>query len=132
MTTGTMLAVATMQRSDSDPHDTTSMPIEVDPLWMIMWPFDPKSTGLPRAHKPTGLYHVGRFAIRPFAHFGAPISRKISYTGCPRAECGTAVPIQIPSVIQQRGDSRRDTYIHTFSTDEASLFNQNLLKSAHR
>ncbi len=30
-----MLAGAT-QRSDSDPHDTTSMPIEIGPHWMIM------------------------------------------------------------------------------------------------
>jgi hypothetical protein len=39
-----MLAGAT-QRSDSDPRDTTSMPIEIGPHWMIMWPFDPKTTG---------------------------------------------------------------------------------------
>jgi hypothetical protein len=47
-----MLAGAT-QRSDSDPHDVTSMPIEVGPNWMIMWPFDPKATGLPTTHRPT-------------------------------------------------------------------------------
>src|ERR1700691_5562560 len=41
-----MLASAT-QRSDSDPNDRTGMPIEVGPHWMIMWPFDPKTTGLP-------------------------------------------------------------------------------------
>jgi hypothetical protein len=50
-----MLAGAT-QRSDSDPNDTTSMPIEVGAHWMIMWPFDPKTTGLPTTHKPTGAY----------------------------------------------------------------------------
>ena len=50
-----MLAGAT-QRSDSDPNDTTSMPIEIGPHWMIMWPFDPKTTGLPTTHKPTGAY----------------------------------------------------------------------------
>ena len=60
-----MLAGAT-QRSDSDPHDTTSPPITVGPHWMIMWPFDPKSTGLPIKHKPTGAYIM--FAGTPYAH----------------------------------------------------------------
>jgi hypothetical protein len=60
-----MLAGAT-QRSDSDPHDTTSMPIDVGPHWMIMWPFDPKTTGLPTTHKPTGAYIM--WAGSPYAH----------------------------------------------------------------
>ena len=60
-----MLAGAT-QRSDSDPNDVTSMPIEVGPHWMIMWPFDPKTTGLPTTHKPTGAYIM--FAGSPYAH----------------------------------------------------------------
>jgi hypothetical protein len=60
-----MLAGAT-QRSDSDPNDITSMPIEVGPHWMIMWPFDPKTTGLPTTHKPTGAYIM--FAGTPYAH----------------------------------------------------------------
>jgi hypothetical protein len=60
-----MLAGAT-QRSDSDPHDMTSMPIEVGPHWMIMWPFDPKTTGLPATHKPTGAYIM--YAGSPYAH----------------------------------------------------------------
>jgi hypothetical protein len=60
-----MLAGAT-QRSDSDPHDMTSTPIKVGPHWMIMWPFDPKTTGLPTAHKPTGAYIM--WAGSPYAH----------------------------------------------------------------
>jgi hypothetical protein len=60
-----MLAGAT-QRSDSDPNDTTSMPIEIGPHWMIMWPFDPKTTGLPTSHKPTGAYIM--WAGSPYAH----------------------------------------------------------------
>ena len=60
-----MLAGAT-QRSDSDPHDTTSMPIEIGPHWMIMWPFDPKTTGLPTTHRPTGTYIM--WAGTPYAH----------------------------------------------------------------
>ena len=60
-----MLAGAT-QRSDSDPNDSTSMPIEIGPHWMIMWPFDPNTTGLPTTHKPTGAYIM--WAGSPYAH----------------------------------------------------------------
>lgn len=60
-----MLAGAT-QRSDSDPYDKTSPPITVGPHWMIMWPFDPKATGLPTTHKPTGAYIM--WAGSPYAH----------------------------------------------------------------
>ena len=60
-----MLAGAS-QRSDSDPNDTTSMPIDVGPHWMIMWPFDPKTTGLPTTHKPTGAYIM--WAGSPYAN----------------------------------------------------------------
>src|SRR5712691_2216216 len=61
-----MLAGAS-QRSDSDPNDTTSMPIDVGPHWMIMWPFDPKTTGLPTTHKPTGALTVRGFIYNEFA-----------------------------------------------------------------
>ena len=60
-----MLAGAT-QRSDSDPYDATSPPIAVGPHWMILWPFDPKTTGLPTTHKPTGAYIM--WAGSPYAH----------------------------------------------------------------
>jgi hypothetical protein len=60
-----MLAGAT-QRSDSDPFDKTSSPIVVGPHWMILWPFDPKTTGLPTTHKPAGAYIM--WAGTPWAH----------------------------------------------------------------
>ena len=60
-----MLAGAT-QRSDSDPYDKTSPAITVGPHWMIMWPFDPKATGLPTVHKDTGAYIM--WAGSPYAH----------------------------------------------------------------
>ena len=60
-----MLAGAT-QRSDSDPHDMTSMPIDVGPHWMVMWPFDPKTTGLPTKHRPNGAYIM--YPGSPYAH----------------------------------------------------------------
>jgi uncharacterized protein YndB with AHSA1/START domain len=60
-----MLAGAT-QRSDSEPYDTTSPLIKIGVHWMIMWPFDPKTTGLPTSHKPTGAYIM--WAGSPYAH----------------------------------------------------------------
>jgi hypothetical protein len=50
----------------SDRHDTTRTPIEVGPHWMIMWPFDPKNTGLPTTHKATGADIM--WAGSPYAH----------------------------------------------------------------
>lgn len=50
-----MLAGAT-RRSDSDPFDKTDPPIKIGPHWMISWPFDPKTFGLPTVHKATGAY----------------------------------------------------------------------------
>jgi hypothetical protein len=52
-----MLAGAT-QRSDSDPYGKTSPPITVPAHWMIMWPFDPKATGLPVTHRDSGAYII--------------------------------------------------------------------------
>jgi hypothetical protein len=60
-----MLAGAT-QRSDSDPFDQTSPPIYIGPHWMIMWPFDPGTSGLPTTHRPTGAYIM--WAGTPWAH----------------------------------------------------------------
>jgi hypothetical protein len=60
-----MLAGAT-QRSDTDPNDTTSPPVPIGPHWMIIWPFDPKTTGLPTVHKPAGAYIM--WAGSPYAH----------------------------------------------------------------
>jgi hypothetical protein len=60
-----MLAGAT-QRSDSDPYDKTSPLIKIGPHWMIMWPFDPKATGLPTTHRATGSYIM--WAGNPYAH----------------------------------------------------------------
>jgi hypothetical protein len=67
-----MLTGAT-QRSDSDPYDKTDPPINVGPHWMILWPFDPKTSGLPTHHKATGAYIM--WAGSPYAHvhvMGAP------------------------------------------------------------
>src|ERR1700680_3533291 len=60
-----MLAGAT-QRSDSDPYDQTSPAMTIGPHWMIMWPFDPKTSGLAAAYKPTGAFIM--WAGTPYAH----------------------------------------------------------------
>jgi hypothetical protein len=60
-----MLAGAT-QRSDSDPFDKTDAPISIGPHWMILWPFAPKTSGLPTTHHPTGAYIM--WAGTPWAH----------------------------------------------------------------
>ncbi len=54
------------QRSDTDPYDKSSPPIKIGPHWMIMWPFDPATTGLPTHHTPTGAYIM--WAGTPYAH----------------------------------------------------------------
>jgi len=60
-----MLAGAT-QHSDTDPFDTTSPPMQIGPHWMIMWPFDPKASGLPVTHRETGAFIM--WAGSPYAH----------------------------------------------------------------
>jgi hypothetical protein len=60
-----MLAGAT-QRSDSEPTDKTDPPIKIGPHWMILWPFDPQTSGLPTTHRPTGAYIM--YAGTPWAH----------------------------------------------------------------
>jgi hypothetical protein len=75
-----MLAGAT-QRSDTDPFDKTSAPIPIGPHWMILWPFDPKTTGLPTTHKPDGAYIM--WAGTPWAHvhiMGVPKGSLAGYT----------------------------------------------------
>ena len=36
-----------IQRSFTDPFDTTSPPIPIGPHWMVLWPFEAKAAGLP-------------------------------------------------------------------------------------
>jgi hypothetical protein len=50
-----MIAGAT-QRSISDPDDKTSPSLSIGPHWMIMMPFDSKTTGIPETYSDTGAY----------------------------------------------------------------------------
>jgi hypothetical protein len=52
--------------SGSDPSATSGTPIKEPPHWMIMWPFDPKSTGLSVEPKQTGTWIM--WAGTPYAH----------------------------------------------------------------
>ena len=62
----TYMLAGAEQRSDSDPYDKTSPPIKIGPHWMIMWPFDPATTGLPTHHRPSGAYIM--WPGTPYAH----------------------------------------------------------------
>jgi len=52
--------------SGSDPQATSGTPIKEPPHWMIMWPFDPKSSGLSVEPKQTGTWIM--WSGTPYAH----------------------------------------------------------------
>ena len=52
--------------SATDPWATSGKPIQEPPHWMIMWPFDSKTTGLPDQVKQTGTWIM--WAGTPYAH----------------------------------------------------------------
>jgi hypothetical protein len=60
-----MLCGAT-QHSNTDPSDRTSSAIPIGPHWMILWPFDPKHSGLPTTVRDAGAWIM--FAGTPYAY----------------------------------------------------------------
>ena len=52
--------------SGSDPNASSGTPIKEPPHWMIMWPVDPKTTGLSAEAKQTGTWIM--WAGTPWAH----------------------------------------------------------------
>ena len=52
--------------SATDPFATTGTPIKEPPHWMIMWPFDPKTSALPTSPKQTGTWIM--YSGTPWAH----------------------------------------------------------------
>jgi hypothetical protein len=52
--------------SATDPFATKGTPIKEPPHWMIMWPFDAKTSGLPDQLKMTGTWIM--YAGTPWAH----------------------------------------------------------------
>ena len=52
--------------SATDPNATSGTPIKEPPHWMILWPFDPKTTGLPSEARQTGTWIM--WAGTPWSH----------------------------------------------------------------
>jgi hypothetical protein len=89
-----MLTGAT-RRSASDRSEKTSPSTTMGPHWMIMWPFDPKTTGLSVAKKDTGAYIMG--AGRPYAHLhimGQPVGTPIEHVAVHMQDEGGPVLIE--------------------------------------
>jgi hypothetical protein len=60
-----MLAGGTY-RSATDPYATSGTPFTEGPHWIILWPFDPATTGLPTQLKQTGTWIM--WAGTPYSH----------------------------------------------------------------
>jgi hypothetical protein len=97
-----MLAGAT-QRSASDPDETsppkTSPIMTIGPHWMIMWPFDPKTTGLSATRKDTGAYIMG--ADTPYAHLhvmGQPAGAPMEHLAEHMLDEGGPVQVDPPDI----------------------------------
>jgi len=97
-----MLAGAT-QRSGSDPSDKTSPPVTIGPHWMIMWPFDPKTTGLSATSKDTGAYIM--LAGTPYAHLhimGQPVGTPMEHVAVRMDDEGGPVPVESSEIQMAR------------------------------
>ena len=97
-----MLAGAT-QGSVSDPSDKTSAPIAIGPQWMIMWPFDPKTTGLSATRKDTGAYIM--LAGTPYAHLhimGQPVGTPMEHVADHMLDEGGPVSVESSEIQMAR------------------------------
>ncbi len=56
--------------SDSNPYAMKGTPLKDPPHWMIMWPFDSKTSGLPDHRVATGTWIM--WAGTPYAHLMIP------------------------------------------------------------
>jgi hypothetical protein len=97
-----MLAGAT-QRRVSDPSDKAGSPITIGPHWMIMWPFDPKTTGLSATSKDTGAYIMG--AGTPYAHLhimGQPVGTPMENAAVHMQDEGGPVSVESSEIQMAR------------------------------
>jgi hypothetical protein len=97
-----MLAGAT-QRSVSDPSEKSSPPITIGPHWMILWPFDPKTTGLSATRKDTGAYIMG--AGTPYAHLhimGQPVGTPMEHVADHMLDEGGPVSVESSEIQMAR------------------------------
>jgi hypothetical protein len=87
-----MLAGATQL---SGPSDKPSPPITIGPHWMIMWPLDPKTTGLSATRKDTGAYIM--LAGTPYAHLhvmGQPVGTPMEHVAVHMPDEGGPVSVE--------------------------------------
>jgi hypothetical protein len=97
-----MLAGAT-QRSVSDPNDKTSPPSTIGPHWMILWPFDPKTTGLSATRKDTGAYI--NWAGTPYAHLlvmGQPVGTPVEHPAANMPDGGGPASVESSEIQMAR------------------------------
>ena len=95
-----MLAGAT-QRSDLS--DKTGAGITTGPHWMILWPFDPKTTGLSATRKDTGAYIM--LAGTPYAHLhiiGQPVGEPMEHVAAHVVDEGGPVLIESEEIQMAR------------------------------
>jgi hypothetical protein len=93
-----MLSGAT-QPGVSDPSGETSPPMTIGPHWMIMWPFDPTTTGLSAVRKDTGAYIMG--AGTPYAHLhimGQPVGAPMEHVADHMLDEGGPVLVESPEI----------------------------------
>src|SRR5258707_15867613 len=98
-----MLAGA-RQPGVSDPSDKTRAPMTIGPQWMIMWPFDPKTTGLSATSKDTGAYIM--WAGTPYAHLhimGQPVGTPMEHVAGYMQDDGGAGAGESPKIQMARG-----------------------------
>ncbi len=97
-----MLAGAA-QPSVSDPSDKTSPAITIGPHWMILWPFDPKTTGLSVTRKDTGAYIMS--AGTPYAHLhimGQPVGTPMEHLADHMLDEGGPVSVESSEIQMAR------------------------------
>jgi hypothetical protein len=97
-----MLAGATQRRA-SNPSDKIGSPITIGPHWMIMWPFDPKMTGLSATSKDTGAYIMG--AGTPYAHLhivGQPVGTPMEHVAVHMQDEGGPVLVESSEIQMAR------------------------------
>ncbi len=93
-----MLAGAT-QPGAADPSGKASPPTTIGPHWMIMWPFDPKTTGLSAARKDTGAFIM--LAGTPYAHLhimGHPVGAPMEHVADHMLDEGGPVSVESPDI----------------------------------
>ena len=97
-----MLAAAP-ERNVTGRSDKTGSPIGIGPQWIIIWPFDPKTSGLSATPKDTGAYIVS--AGTPYAHLhimGDPVGIPAEHLAVHMQVEGGPVLVESPEIQMAR------------------------------